>query len=119
VEEERTCWYPKDGELCLSEKLVYGGDGLARADGRVVLTPFVLPAERVRVQAEREKPGLVRARPLLTSAFDVYARSQRVGGARRCALKVSCEIRPGATVGAVSGWCGVRGSSSVTLNIAK
>jgi 23S rRNA (uracil1939-C5)-methyltransferase len=44
------------------EKLVYGGDGLARLDGRVVLTPFVLPGERIRAEAEREKPGLVRAR---------------------------------------------------------
>ena len=25
------------------EKLVYGGDGLARLDGRVVFVPFVLP----------------------------------------------------------------------------
>ncbi|MGA3238872.1 MAG: class I SAM-dependent RNA methyltransferase [Bryobacteraceae bacterium] len=51
------------------EKLVYGGDGLARLDvsastRRVVLTPFVLPGERVRVKSEREKPGLVRARPI-------------------------------------------------------
>jgi 23S rRNA (uracil1939-C5)-methyltransferase len=30
----------------------------------VVLTPFVLPREQVRVQPEREKPGLVRARPV-------------------------------------------------------
>jgi 23S rRNA (uracil1939-C5)-methyltransferase len=44
------------------EKLVYGGEGLARAEGRVILTPFVLPGERVRVASEREKPGLVRAR---------------------------------------------------------
>ena len=43
------------------EKLVYGGDGLARLEGRVVLAPYVLPGERVSVQAEREKPGLVRA----------------------------------------------------------
>ena len=43
------------------EKLVYGGDGLARPDGRVVLAPYVLPGERVRVRTEREKPGLVRA----------------------------------------------------------
>jgi 23S rRNA (uracil1939-C5)-methyltransferase len=42
------------------EKLVYGGDGLARQEGRVVLAPFVLPGERVRVKPEREKPGLVR-----------------------------------------------------------
>jgi 23S rRNA (uracil1939-C5)-methyltransferase len=46
------------------EKLVYGGDGLARLDGRVVFAPFVLPGERVRASAEHEKPGLVRARTL-------------------------------------------------------
>ena len=46
------------------EKLVYGGDGLGRLEGRVVLAPFVLPGERIRAQAEREKPGLVRARAL-------------------------------------------------------
>ena len=46
------------------EKLVYGGDGLARLEGRVVLTPFVLPGERIRVQTWREQPGLVRARTL-------------------------------------------------------
>src|SRR6185436_6294435 len=44
------------------EKLVYGGDGLARLDGRVVFVPFVIPGERVLVTPEREKPGLVRAR---------------------------------------------------------
>lgn len=43
------------------EKLVYGGDGLARLDGRVVFAPFVLPGERISVQAEREKPGLIHA----------------------------------------------------------
>src|SRR4051812_11787442 len=46
------------------EKLVFGGDGLARLDGRVVLAPFVLPGERVRAASEQEKPGLVRARTL-------------------------------------------------------
>lgn len=44
------------------EKLVYGGAGLGRLDGRVILTPFVLPGERIRAEAEQEKPGLVRAR---------------------------------------------------------
>jgi 23S rRNA (uracil1939-C5)-methyltransferase len=43
------------------EKLVYGGEGLARLDGRVVFTPFVLPGERIRAEARQEKPGLVRA----------------------------------------------------------
>jgi 23S rRNA (uracil1939-C5)-methyltransferase len=43
------------------EKLVYGGEGLARLDGRVVFTPFVLPGERVLARSRQEKPGLVRA----------------------------------------------------------
>jgi len=43
---------------------VYGGDGLARLDGRIVFAPFVLPGERIRARAEQEKPGLVRARML-------------------------------------------------------
>lgn len=42
------------------EKLVYGGDGLGRLDGRVVLAPYVLPGERALVKALQEKPGLVR-----------------------------------------------------------
>jgi 23S rRNA (uracil1939-C5)-methyltransferase len=46
------------------EKLVYGGEGLARLEGRVVFAPFVLPGERVRVQTWREQPGLVRAQTL-------------------------------------------------------
>ncbi len=43
------------------DKLVYGGDGLGRLDGRAVLTPFVLPGERARVRATSERPGLVHA----------------------------------------------------------
>jgi 23S rRNA (uracil1939-C5)-methyltransferase len=46
------------------EKLVYGGDGLGRLEGRVVLAPFALPGERIRAQTEREKPGLLHARTL-------------------------------------------------------
>ena len=42
------------------EKLVYGGEGLARIDGQVVLTPFVLPGEHVEVATERVKAGLLR-----------------------------------------------------------
>jgi len=44
------------------EKLIYGGDGLARLDGEVVLVPFVLPGERAEVQAVGHKPGLVRSK---------------------------------------------------------
>ena len=34
------------------EKWVYGGEALARLDGRVVLAPFVLPGETVRLDVE-------------------------------------------------------------------
>src|SRR5262249_26702750 len=64
-----SCFHDRGGvTLILSdfevtvEKLVYGGDGLSRLDGRVVLTPLVLPGERIRATAEREKPGMLRAR---------------------------------------------------------
>jgi 23S rRNA (uracil1939-C5)-methyltransferase len=48
------------------EKLIYGGDGLARslpgADGRslAVFVPFVLPGEKVEVEIRQQKPGLAR-----------------------------------------------------------
>jgi len=48
------------------EKLVYGGDGLARtpagADGRslAVFVPFVLPGERVEAEIAQQKPGFSR-----------------------------------------------------------
>jgi 23S rRNA (uracil1939-C5)-methyltransferase len=44
------------------EKLVYGGWGLARQDGRVMLVPFVLPGEVVEVEIERERRGVLQAR---------------------------------------------------------
>lgn len=44
------------------EKLVYGGDGLARLNGQVVLVPFVLPGERATVETLEQKPGLVRSK---------------------------------------------------------
>jgi 23S rRNA (uracil1939-C5)-methyltransferase len=37
------------------EKLVYGGDGLARDEGRVTMTPFVLPGEQVRVSIAEDR----------------------------------------------------------------
>jgi 23S rRNA (uracil1939-C5)-methyltransferase len=49
------------------EKLVYGGDGLARlpADehgrGKAAFVPFVLPGEHVEAAIVEEKPGFVRA----------------------------------------------------------
>jgi len=49
-------------ETLTIEKLVYGGDGLARLEGRVVLVPFVLPGETVRVEIDRAKNDLWRGR---------------------------------------------------------
>jgi 23S rRNA (uracil1939-C5)-methyltransferase len=46
------------------EKWVYGGCGLARHNGRVVLVPYVLPGERVEIEVVREKPGLIEGRCL-------------------------------------------------------
>ena len=50
------------------EKLIYGGDGLARlpADergrGKAVFVPFVLEGERIETEIAEEKPGFARAR---------------------------------------------------------
>jgi len=50
------------------EKLVYGGRGLARWNGRVVLAPFVLPGEKVVVEPERESADLIQARTVRVEA---------------------------------------------------
>jgi len=44
------------------EKLVYGGDGLARTpEGKAAFVPFVLPGEEVSASIIENKPGFVRA----------------------------------------------------------
>ncbi|HOK45630.1 MAG TPA: TRAM domain-containing protein, partial [Bryobacteraceae bacterium] len=48
-------------ETITIEKLVYGGKGLGRQNGRVVLAPFVLPGETARVRVEARKAGFVEA----------------------------------------------------------
>ena len=51
------------------DKLIYGGDGLARlpADergpGKAVFVPFVLEGEQVEARVTEEKPGFARALP--------------------------------------------------------
>ena len=44
------------------EKWVYGGAGLARHEGRVVMVPYVMPGERIEVESIREKPGMIEGR---------------------------------------------------------
>lgn len=42
------------------EKLIYGGEGLSRNNGQVVLTPFVLPGEEVEVEIGPARGGVAR-----------------------------------------------------------
>ncbi|HUO59548.1 MAG TPA: TRAM domain-containing protein, partial [Candidatus Acidoferrales bacterium] len=50
------------------EKLIYGGDGLARlapdatGRGKAAFVPFVLAGEHVEAEITEERPGFVRAR---------------------------------------------------------
>ena len=46
------------------EKLVYGGDGLARLDGRTALIPFTLPGEQLRAEVVRERSTVIHGRPV-------------------------------------------------------
>ncbi len=72
------------------EKLIYGGDGLARttpgADGRstTVFVHFVLPGERVEAEIRQEKPGLARG----SVAQIIEASPNRVGA--RCPYFQHC-----------------------------
>jgi 23S rRNA (uracil1939-C5)-methyltransferase len=51
-----------DDELQLSiEKMIYGGEGLAHADGNTVFVPFVLPEEQVRATVRTRKKKLIHA----------------------------------------------------------
>ena len=73
-------------EILTIEKLVYGGDGLARLDGKVIFTPYVLPGETVQADIDRVKNDLWRGRPIeviSSSAFRVTPECpyfQRCGG---------------------------------------
>ena len=49
-------------ELLLSiEKLLYGGEGLAHADGNTVFVPYVIPGEQVRGTVRTRKKKLIHA----------------------------------------------------------
>jgi len=72
-------------ELRISiEKLVYGGDGLAHADGNTVFVPYVLPGEEVRAAAKAKRKKLVWAQLLEVTS----ASAQREGA--RCPHFQTC-----------------------------
>lgn len=57
--EPRTDSGPVDVTI---EKLVYGGEGLARLDDSAIFVPYVLPGERVSVVPWQQKKNFIRAR---------------------------------------------------------
>jgi 23S rRNA (uracil1939-C5)-methyltransferase len=72
-------------ELRLSiEKLIYGGDGLAHADGNTVFVPYVLPGEEVRANAKSRKKKLI-----WTELLEVTTPSKQRGKAK-CAHFQKC-----------------------------
>jgi 23S rRNA (uracil1939-C5)-methyltransferase len=66
-----------DELILLIEKLVYGGDGLAHADGNTVFVPYVLPGEEVRAAVKSKKKKLIWAELLeVTSAAKDRGKAQ-------------------------------------------
>ncbi|MEN6533666.1 MAG: class I SAM-dependent RNA methyltransferase [Bryobacteraceae bacterium] len=63
------------GQPLRIEKLVYGGAGLGRIEGRAIMAPYVLPGELVEVEVKRERPGMAEARviEIVTSSPDRIA----------------------------------------------
>ena len=53
-----TVYMPEDLKLSI-EKLVYGGEGLAHADGNTVFVPYVLPGEEVRAVTKKRQKKLL------------------------------------------------------------
>ncbi len=51
---------PKNRLTVSVEKLVYGGEALARVNGQVLLAPFVLPGEQIETDAEPGKGKVLR-----------------------------------------------------------
>jgi 23S rRNA (uracil1939-C5)-methyltransferase len=43
------------------EKVVYGGQGMGRVNGKVVFVPFTAPGDRVQAEVVREKKDYIEA----------------------------------------------------------
>lgn len=54
---------PRVAQELRIEKLVYGGTGLSRFNGQVVLTPYVLPGELVSIKLDGGRKGLLEGEP--------------------------------------------------------
>jgi 23S rRNA (uracil1939-C5)-methyltransferase len=87
-------------ELVLSiEKLVYGGSGLAHADGNTVFVPYVLPGEEVRAAAKKKQKKLVWAElvevtsPAKQRAKPRCAHFQKCGGCHYQHISASEQLR--------------------------
>lgn len=69
------------------EKLVYGGEGLARHEGHTVFAPFVLPGETVQVEPLERRKKFIRGRVravVLASAERVAAECAHFGVCGGC-----------------------------------
>jgi 23S rRNA (uracil1939-C5)-methyltransferase len=66
------------------EKIVYGGQGMGRADGKVVFVPFTAPGDRGCRAILKEKKNYLRGAPTIerpsTKASPAFAGFSRCGG---------------------------------------
>jgi 23S rRNA (uracil1939-C5)-methyltransferase len=60
--EVQTAIEPQPAIEVQIDKWVYGGASLARANGKVLMIPFALPGERVRVEIVKDRGGFAEAR---------------------------------------------------------
>jgi 23S rRNA (uracil1939-C5)-methyltransferase len=89
-----------DEELTLLiEKLVYGGDGLAHADGNTVFVPYVLPGEEVRATTKKKQKKLLWAElrevtsPAKERAKPRCAHFQKCGGCHYQHISAAEQLR--------------------------
>ena len=66
------------------EKLVYGGDGLAHADGNTVFVPYVLPGEEVRATAKSKRKKIVWTQLLEVTTASVQREKARCPHFQAC-----------------------------------
>src|SRR5260370_34409927 len=71
-------------EILTIEKLVYGGDGLSRLDGKVIFTPYVLPGETVQDDIDRVKNDLWRGRLIEVTSPSAYRVAPQCPYFQRC-----------------------------------